>query len=115
MERFLEDEESLGQEETALLRQGLARNHRSIVVEVAYPPDQGLQERFSEGLSQALGAEEPLSVSLRIEPALIAGVRIMVGTVAVDLSISQTMRELAGSPAGDSSTQQGGSNGLGLG
>jgi F-type H+-transporting ATPase subunit b len=97
VERLIEDEAGLGAEETDLLKQALNRNHQEVVVEVAYLAGEELQTRISEGLSRTLGATVPLNVQLRVEPSLIAGVRIMIGTVAVDLSLSRTLDELVNS------------------
>jgi F-type H+-transporting ATPase subunit b len=97
VEQLIVDEAGLGAEETDLLKQALARNHQEVVVEVAYPSGEDLEGRISESLSRMLGIAAPLNVSLRVEPSLIAGARIMIGTVAVDLSLSRTLKELVAS------------------
>ena len=110
VEQLIADEAGLGIEETDLLKQALARNHQEVVVEVAYPDGEDLQGRISQGLSRTLGISAPLDVNLRVEPSLIAGVRITIGTVAVDLSLSRTLKELV-----ESVTSTGESNGRGMG
>jgi F-type H+-transporting ATPase subunit b len=110
VEQLIVDEAGLGAEETDLLKQALARNHQEIVVEVAYPAGEDLEGRISQGLCKALGTADPLNVDLRVEPSLIAGARIMIGTVAVDLSLSRTLKELV-----ESLPSAGESNGSAMG
>jgi F-type H+-transporting ATPase subunit b len=110
VEQLMANEAELGTEEIDFLKQALARNHHEVIVEVAYPADEDVHGRFSEGLTRTLRATVPLNVKLRVEPSLVAGVRILVGTVAVDLSLSRTLNELVKSSI---STRE--SNGRGMG
>jgi F0F1-type ATP synthase delta subunit len=67
-----------------------------VTVEVAYPPTPGLEERFRQVLATALGTDSAaVIVALRTEPSLIAGARLLIGTIVIDLSLHRTLTELS--------------------
>jgi F-type H+-transporting ATPase subunit b len=79
-----------------LLSHAVARADNTITVEVAYPPSSDQEAQFRAILARTLGIPgTPLPLTFRTEPSLVAGVRILVGTVAVDFSLSRTLDELA--------------------
>lgn len=79
-----------------LLRQALPNAHHSVTVELASPPSSDLEEHLQRALAKTLGEEaKALNLTFRVEPSLIAGVRIVVGTVAVDLSLRRILEELS--------------------
>jgi F-type H+-transporting ATPase subunit b len=79
-----------------LLRQALPNNHHSVLVELAYPPAPDLEERLQSALGKALGQEaKAVSLAFRVEPSLLAGARMLVATVAVDLSLRRILEELS--------------------
>jgi hypothetical protein len=82
--------------EAELLRQALPNTQHSVTVELAYPPAPDLEERLQRALAKTVGKEaKALNLTFRVEPSLIAGVRILVGTVAVDLSLMRILEELS--------------------
>jgi F-type H+-transporting ATPase subunit b len=80
----------------ALLQQALSQTDGRLAVEVAYPPSDEQQEQITTALADTLSRDkETLKPDFRIEPALVAGLRILVGTVAVDLSLRRTLDTLS--------------------
>jgi len=83
-------------EQGELLRHAYTHAPDEVTVEVAYPPASGLEEQFRQLLATALGVQsETVTVNCRTEPSLLAGARILLGTVVVDLSLSHTLTELS--------------------
>ncbi|HXG20728.1 MAG TPA: F0F1 ATP synthase subunit delta [Methylomirabilota bacterium] len=79
-----------------LLRRAYAHANGRVTIEVAYPPTPGLEERFRQVLAAALGTENTgVDVTLRTEPSLIAGARLLIGTLVIDLSLHRTLTELS--------------------
>jgi F-type H+-transporting ATPase subunit b len=78
-----------------LLRRAYAHANGSVTIEVAYPPTPGLEERFRQALATALGTDSAaVIVTLRTEPSLVAGARLLIGTIVIDLSLHRTLTEL---------------------
>jgi F-type H+-transporting ATPase subunit b len=78
-----------------LLRQALSGANGNIIVQLAYPPTPALEEQFQQALAKSLGREDNrVSVTFQVESSLLAGGRILVGTVAVDLSLKHILDEL---------------------
>jgi F-type H+-transporting ATPase subunit b len=96
LQRLIEEQVGDDRQEVDLLRQALATTGYSVTVELAYPPSPDLEQHIQGALGKALG-KEPLALNLafRVEPSLIAGVRMLVGTVAVDLSLRRMLEELS--------------------
>jgi F-type H+-transporting ATPase subunit b len=79
-----------------LLRRAYAHANGSVTVEVAYPPTPGLEERFRQALATALGTDSAaVIIALRTEPSLVAGARLLIGTIVIDLSLHHTLTELS--------------------
>jgi F-type H+-transporting ATPase subunit b len=83
-------------EHADLLLQAYGKADGKITVELAYPPSDAQQEQLRTALAHTLGRDNAaLQLDFRVEPALVTGLRILVGTVAVDLSLSRTLEELS--------------------
>jgi len=91
-------------EDGAVLRRALARADGGVVVEIAYPPTPELESRLRDLLRRAVEESNvSLDIAVRVDPALLAGVRILVGTVAVDLTLKRTL-EVLDAPSGAAET-----------
>jgi F-type H+-transporting ATPase subunit b len=80
-----------------------AREHAGgeVIVESAYPVAAETVARLAEVLGKALGAGgDPLRLLVRVEPSLTAGLRVVVGVGAVDLSVKRVLAELERDAAG---------------
>jgi F-type H+-transporting ATPase subunit b len=78
-----------------LLRRALDHAAREVIVETAYPMPAEATARLGEVLGKALGTGgDPVRVVARVEPALTAGLRIVVGVGAVDLSVKRMLADL---------------------
>jgi len=83
-------------EQGELLRRAYTHTHDGVTVEVAYASTPGLEEQFGQLLAATLGVQNgSIIVNCRTEPSLLAGARILLGTVVVDLSLSHTLAELS--------------------
>jgi F-type H+-transporting ATPase subunit b len=99
VERLLDSGAGLTAEQLEALGRALANNGGRVLVELAYPPPPDLEVRCRALLAgrEPAGSDEP-SVEVRVEPGLLAGGRILVGTVAIDLSLKQTLEALSEQP-----------------
>ena len=89
-------------EHAALLRRALATHGRAVCVELALPPGSELESRVRRRLDEAWGRRDgDVAVTFRVEPALVAGARILAGTVAVELSLAGVLAELERRPDGE--------------
>ncbi len=78
-----------------LLRHALDHAGREVTVETAYPVSAEATSRLGEALTKALGpGSEPMRVTVRVEPSLGAGLRIVVGVGVVDLSLRRMLADL---------------------
>ena len=83
-------------EQRELLRRAYTHTHDGVTVEVAYPPTPDLEKRFGQLLATTLGVQSStMTINCRTEPSLLAGARILLGTVVVDLSLSHILTELS--------------------
>jgi F-type H+-transporting ATPase subunit b len=95
VEDLVEGKVTLPPEQVAVLRHALAANGNRVTVESAYAPWPGMIEQVGEALAGEIGADHgSLAVQARVDPSLVAGVRIAVETVATDLSLRHTLDEL---------------------
>jgi hypothetical protein len=95
LEKLLEEGIPLDGDQGELLRRAYAHGDGSVTVEVACPPTPGLEERFRQVLVTALKADSgAIAVTLRTEPSLIAGARLLIGTIVIDLSLHHTLTDL---------------------
>lgn len=104
LQRLVGNGSRLAAEHADLLLQAYGKTDGKITVELAYPSSDTQQELLGTVLAHTLGKDSAaLQLDFRVEPALLAGLRILVGTVAVDLSLSRTLEELSQAihPAGD--------------
>lgn len=100
LDKFLREGLPLDGDRQALLNRAYTHANGHITVEVAFPPAPDLEERLRQILEPVLEtASDTLAVTCRTEPSLIAGVRLLVGTVVIDLSLSHALTELSQSPA----------------
>jgi F-type H+-transporting ATPase subunit b len=89
----------LGAGQLEMLQRAMNHGDPPIQVELAYPPTPEVERRIRATLAGQLGRDaDSLVMSFKVEPSLIAGTRILVGTVALDLSLSRTLSELAQNP-----------------
>jgi hypothetical protein len=96
IEQLLGEKLHLDGDQGDLLRRAYAHANGSVTVEVAYPPAAGLAERFRQVLMAALGSHSPaVAVAFKTEPSLMAGARMLIGTVVIDLSLRRTLAELS--------------------
>ncbi len=96
LDKFLGDGVQLDKEQRELLHRAYGHTHGSITVEVAFPPSPDLTKHLRQILATTLNSEsEHLDVVCQTEPSLIAGMRILVGTTVVDLSLRRTLAELS--------------------
>jgi F-type H+-transporting ATPase subunit b len=113
MQKLLTGDLGTEGEQADLLRQALSGANGHVIVQLAYPPTPGLQEQFQQALATTLGQEgNTLSVTFQTEPNLVAGVRMLVGTVAVDLSFKHILEELSLQASADGGAR-GQGNGMG--
>jgi F-type H+-transporting ATPase subunit b len=88
MQKLLAGDLGADGQQADLLRQALSGANGKVIVQLAYPPTPGLEEQFQQVLAKTLGREgNKVSVTFQTEPSLLAGGRMLVGTVAVDLSL----------------------------
>ena len=79
-----------------LLQQALSQTDGRLTVEMAYPPSDEQQEQITTALADTLSrGKETVKPDFRTEPALVAGLRVLVGTIAVDLSLRQALDMLS--------------------
>jgi F-type H+-transporting ATPase subunit b len=86
---------SLDSAKAELLRR--ARNHgaHEVIVETAYPLPEEVTSRLEEALAKTLGpGSGAVHASIRVEPTLVAGLRVIVGVGVVDLSLSRMLADL---------------------
>jgi F-type H+-transporting ATPase subunit b len=95
VERLLETGLKLDGPQGDVLRRALAQGHGNVTVEMAYEPSPELRARIEEALAQSLAAESgPPALAFRVAPSLSAGLRVLVGTVAIDMSLSHILADL---------------------
>jgi vacuolar-type H+-ATPase subunit E/Vma4 len=95
LEKLLQEGLPLDGDQGELLRRAYAHVNGSVTVEVASPPTPGLEERFRQVVATALRTDSSaIAVTLRTEPSLVAGARLLIGTIVVDLSLHHTLTEL---------------------
>lgn len=96
LQRVVGNGSGLEADHADLLSQAYDKTDGKITVELAYPPSDAEQEQIRTALARTLGrSNTDLQLDFRVEPALLTGLRILVGTVAVDLSLSRTLDELS--------------------
>jgi F-type H+-transporting ATPase subunit b len=95
VERLLETGLKLDGPQGDVLRRALAQGHGNVTVEMAYEPSPELRAHIEEALAKALAAEPgPPAVAFRVASSLGAGLRVLVGTVAIDMSLSHVLADL---------------------
>jgi F-type H+-transporting ATPase subunit b len=113
MQKLLAGDLGTEGQQADLLRQALSGANGNVIIQLAYPPTPGLEEQFQQVLAKTLGREgNTMSVTFQTEPSLLAGGRMLVGTVAVDLSFQHILEELS-LRASASGGAQGQGNGMG--
>jgi len=96
LQRLVSNGAGLEADHADLLLQAYDKTDGRITVELAYPPSEAQQEQLRTALAHTLGrANTDLRIDFRVEPSLLTGLRILVGTVAVDFSLSRTLEELS--------------------
>jgi len=79
-------------DDLATLQQVSRGAGQQILVEVAYPPAADLAQRFATALgSLAKSPVDPRSIRFQVTPELIAGARVLLGTLVIDLSLSRVL------------------------
>ncbi|MGE0822374.1 MAG: F0F1 ATP synthase subunit delta [Candidatus Binatia bacterium] len=96
LEKLLQEGLQLAGEQGELLRRAYAHVDGEVTIEVAYPPTSDLEERFRQIVTTALGADRAaVRIAVRTDPSLIAGARVLIGTVVIDLSLNRTLTDLS--------------------
>lgn len=96
MQKLLAGDLGTDGQQADLLRQALSGANGNVIVQLAYPPTPSLEEQFQHALAKTLGREgNKVSVIFQTESSLLAGGRILVGTVAVDLSLKHILDGLS--------------------
>ena len=99
LDRLLGGNLELTPRQVEALTRELERVRGHITVELAYPAPPDLEARCRAALAAALPAYTgAIEVTVQVEPSLVAGPRLLVGTVAIDLSLRHTLDELTTSP-----------------
>ena len=95
LERLLGDAfRNLGSDVAANLH-GISGKGIPVTVQLAYPPPEDLKARLTAAVAPALGgdlAHPP--IQFQVEPSLIAGARLLAGTIVVDLSLTRMLDDL---------------------
>jgi F-type H+-transporting ATPase subunit b len=100
LERICDQGEWAGATEAESLREAVGNGQASVVVEVAYPATAETEARLREAVARLLsGSPRPIDLTLQVDPALVAGLRVQAGDVVLDMSLSRTLRELDEAPA----------------
>jgi hypothetical protein len=83
-------------EQGVLLRRALASGGTTtVIVELARPASPELEARVRRRLAEAWGNPGGnLTTTFRVEPSLIAGARILVGTIVLELSLDGILAQL---------------------
>jgi F-type H+-transporting ATPase subunit b len=93
--QFVDTGLGLDQATTDLLRRGLDHSGHEVTLETAYPMAPEVTSRLAETLANALAlGSDPVRLTVRVDPALGAGLRIVVGIGVVDLSLQHTLADL---------------------
>jgi len=95
IERLVDDFLGLPPQRLELLRQAGREKDNRITLELAFPPTDKIGQQLTAAIGRTLGMEATdLRIEFRVNPALIAGARILVGTMAVDLSLVWALEEV---------------------
>jgi F-type H+-transporting ATPase subunit b len=93
--RLLDGGLGLDAEQADLLRRALDHAGREVIVETAYPMQAEAMSRLEEVLGKTLtGGANSVRVTVRVEPSLTAGLRLVVGVGAIDLSLKRVLADL---------------------
>jgi F0F1-type ATP synthase delta subunit len=96
LQEFVGNGANLETHHVELLQQAVSQTDGRLTVEVAYPASDEQQEQLWTALIHTLRRDKgSVKLDFRVEPALVAGIRILVGTIAVDLSLSRMLEELS--------------------
>jgi len=95
LDRLLDDHQSLIPADRELLRRGLAEGRGQVTLELAYPATDDLDARVRRTLADVVAPAPSLTLRTRVKPDLLAGARILAGTVALDLSLRGALEALA--------------------
>lgn len=98
LDRLMSDGFPDGPSSHLLLEDVVARG--SLVVESAYPLDGDERERLQALVAKAANTHAP-TIEVSVDPALVAGLRIVSRDLVVDMSLRSTLEELRAAPPGD--------------
>ena len=71
------------------------------MVESAYPLDASQEQRLRRQAARILARPlEEVHLEVRLDPSLIAGMRVLVGALVVDMSLKHLLEELSGREGG---------------
>jgi F-type H+-transporting ATPase subunit b len=94
VDRLLTD--GLGLDEAAQETATLQKDWKLLVVESAYPLDASREKALLQQTARTLGRQtEDLTLEVNEVPELIAGVRLLVGALVVDMSLKHLLDELS--------------------
>lgn len=98
--RCLDAKNLIGGNDAALVRHALDHADGSVNVETAYPLTSAQQEHLRDAIAVAT-AQDSAAIGLDIHdcPELLAGIRLQVGTVAIDVSLRNAIDGLKAQPA----------------
>ena len=88
-----------GERALLALRDAFAAKHPEVTVELAYPPNKEVETRIRATLANSFGVEpSAIDLRLRVKSSLLAGLRLVAGTIIVDLSLGGTLERLQQEP-----------------
>lgn len=94
LETFLSGDLGIDREVAESLRQASTRFAGFVVVEVAYQASSDLAQRFATTLTRVVGVPfDAGAIQFRVNPELVAGARVLLGTLAIDLSLSRVLTQ----------------------
>lgn len=96
LNRLLMNGLGLGEESLKEARLSVAENKSPLTVECAYPLDEAQRQLLRVQAAKVLAQPaETLTIEFQDAPSLLAGVRLTVGTLVVDLSLKHALDELS--------------------
>lgn len=101
VERLLADGFGLDEADQQQARRDLKKDANRIIVESAYALDASQEKALLQQAARTLGQpSKELRIEVRETPQLIAGLRLLVGSLVVDMSLKHLLEELSASGGG---------------
>jgi F-type H+-transporting ATPase subunit b len=101
LDRLLKDGFGLDADALEQAKLGVERDASHLVLESAYPLEASQEEALQEQAARTLGEPpEKLKPEVRDAPELIAGVRVLLGALVIDMSVRHLLQELSSQEGG---------------